>query len=958
MKTLHVDWANPQYKAGAADTGLRLTESQPLLFVFKWLMLCLLPVAGLMNSSPAAAAQTIVSLTFDDGINQSQVADMLLFHGMKGTFYINSNLIGTGGGYLTKSELDTLIAYGNEIGGHTINHVDLATLSDAQQRTAICDDLQTLNSWYPGQIHSFAYPFASTGPTTQSILAAGCPGVGTYTNARTVGGLVSGSQCTDCATAESIPPGNPYYINTPESILSTTTLDEIKTLVTQAENNGGGWVPLVFHQVCNGCDLYSITPATLEAFLNWLQAREATNNTYVRTVEQVMTGDLPPPPPPPPLGPNQLINPSLELDQDANSVADCWLRDSNGVNTATWTRTSDAHEGVFGEQVQVTAYSSGDLKLIQTLDVGQAFGGCAPTVETDASYQLGAWYKSTTPVIPVVFSQDAAGVWQYWRDGPLLPASSNWAEMTFNTGPVPAGIQAISFGIALNAVGTLTTDDYSMQRVLDGTPDTTAPAVTITAPAAGTVSGTVTVSADATDDTGVVGVQFQLDGTNLGAEVTAAPYSLSWDSTIVTNGSHTLTAVARDAADNTASSSGVTVTVDNTIAVNSPPVTVADSYNGVSDSTLKVTRLSGVLSNDTDADGDTLQALLDTGTTNGTVTLWTGGAFSYTPNPGFSGVDSFTYHAFDGTANGNTVQVTLNITGSGTTPPVTVTDSYGGASDTTLAVTSDVGVLSNDTDADGDTLQAVLDTGTTNGTVTLWKGGAFRYIPNPGFSGLDSFTYHAFDGTANGNTVQVTLNITGSGNTPPVTVADSYSGVSDTALSVTSVSGVLSNDTDADGDTLQAVLDTGPSNGTVTLWNGGAFRYIPNPGFSGVDSFTYHAFDGTAAGNTVQVTLNINTSANAVPVTVADSYNVAGDTTLNVPSDSGVLSNDTDADGDTLQAVLDTGTTNGTVTLWKGGAFRYIPNPGFSGVDSFTYHAFDGTMAGDSVQVTLNIAAP
>src|SRR5207245_3317331 len=61
----------------------------------------------------------------------------------------------------------------------------------------------------------------------------------------------------------------------------------------------------------------------------------------------------------------------------------------------------------------------------------------------------------------------------------------------------------------------------------------------------------------------VVGVQFKLDGANLGAEVTAAPYAISWNTTGATNGSHTLTAIARDAAGNTATSSAVSVTVDN-----------------------------------------------------------------------------------------------------------------------------------------------------------------------------------------------------------------------------------------------------------------------------------------------------------------------------------------------------------------------------------------------------------
>src|SRR2546426_8495410 len=95
--------------------------------------------------------------------------------------------------------------------------------------------------------------------------------------------------------------------------------------------------------------------------------------------------------------------------------------------------------------------------------------------------------------------------------------------------------------------------------------DATPPMVSMTAPAAGsTVAGTVTVSASATDNVGVAGVQFNLDGVNLGAEVTAAPYAISWNTTLAANGSHTLTAVARDTAGNTATTAAVSVTVDNT----------------------------------------------------------------------------------------------------------------------------------------------------------------------------------------------------------------------------------------------------------------------------------------------------------------------------------------------------------------------------------------------------------
>ncbi len=100
-------------------------------------------------------------------------------------------------------------------------------------------------------------------------------------------------------------------------------------------------------------------------------------------------------------------------------------------------------------------------------------------------------------------------------------------------------------------------------------PDTTPPTVSLTSPANGaTISGTVMLTASASDNIGVVGVQFSIDGINFGAEDTSAPYSIPWDTASVSDGSHTITAVARDAAGNlSAPSATVTVTVDN----NAPP---------------------------------------------------------------------------------------------------------------------------------------------------------------------------------------------------------------------------------------------------------------------------------------------------------------------------------------------------------------------------------------------------
>ena len=115
-------------------------------------------------------------------------------------------------------------------------------------------------------------------------------------------------------------------------------------------------------------------------------------------------------------------------------------------------------------------------------------------------------------------------------------------------------------------------------------PDTTAPTVAVSAPAAGaSVSGTTPVSANAADNVAVAGVQFTLDGANLGAEDTSAPYSVSWNTTTAANGAHALRAIARDAAGNTTTSAAVDVTVANPVPDTTPPtVSVSSPAAGAS----------------------------------------------------------------------------------------------------------------------------------------------------------------------------------------------------------------------------------------------------------------------------------------------------------------------------------------------------------------------------------------
>ncbi len=146
------------------------------------------------------------------------------------------------------------------------------------------------------------------------------------------------------------------------------------------------------------------------------------------------------------------------------------------------------------------------------------------------------------------------------------------SSTTLNTNLVTAHTQTLT-GLSANtlyhyrvkskdASGNLATSiDYTFT-----TPavDSQAPTVSLTAPTAGTVSGAVNLAANASDNVGIAGVQFRIDGVNVGTEDTSSPYGISWNSASVANGNHIITAVARDAAGNATTSGSVTVNVSNT----------------------------------------------------------------------------------------------------------------------------------------------------------------------------------------------------------------------------------------------------------------------------------------------------------------------------------------------------------------------------------------------------------
>lgn len=214
--------------------------------------------------------------------------------------------------------------------------------------------------------------------------------------------------------------------------------------------------------------------------------------------------------------------------------------------------------------------------------------------------------------------------------------------------------------VATDAAGNAASATRSV-TVANAPPDKTAPSLTITAPTAGkTVSGTTTVSANATDNVGVSKVELFVDSA-LYATDTAAPYSFAWNTTMSSNGAHTLTLVATDAAGN-ATSVPRSVTVSN----NKAPVAVNDAYTALYRAAASYTaQVYAVLANDSDADGSLNAASVKVATApnkGGTAKVNVNGTVSYSPAKGYRGVETFSYTVKDNLGSvSNTATVTVTV---------------------------------------------------------------------------------------------------------------------------------------------------------------------------------------------------------------------------------------------------------------------------------------------------------
>jgi VCBS repeat-containing protein len=404
------------------------------------------------------------------------------------------------------------------------------------------------------------------------------------------------------------------------------------------------------------------------------------------------------------------------------------------------------------------------------------------------------------------------------------------------------------------------------------------------------------------------------------------------------------------ATNGTQTSSAATVTITVAASSNAPTVT-SHTYSTNEGTALTVSAASGVLSGATDPQSLSMTAAAVSQPANGTLSLAADGSFVYTPTAGFSGSDSFTYTASDSSATSQAATVTITVVA--TTTPTANADSFAVTEDTPFTANAASGVLANDTDPQNSTLTAAVAAQPTHGTLSLNSDGSFTYTPEASFTGDDSFTYTATNSGSQSATATVTLTIHAP-NHAPVAIADSYTTDENTPFSPEAGQGLLANDTDADNQTLSAQVADQPQHGTVSINSDGTFHYAPTANFSGIDTFTYQASDGTAQSAVTTVTMTVN-HVNQAPTANADSFAVATNGTLDIPASQGVLANDTDPDNDSLTAVQVGDASSGTVFLATDGSFTYVPDSDFSGDDTFTYKVNDGNLDSSVVTVTITV---
>ncbi|MGN7808617.1 Ig-like domain-containing protein, partial [Flavobacterium sp. 22659] len=305
--------------------------------------------------------------------------------------------------------------------------------------------------------------------------------------------------------------------------------------------------------------------------------------------------------------------------------------------------------------------------------------------------------------------------------------------------------------------------------------------------------------------------------------------------------------------------------------------------------------------------------------------------------------------------------------------PVAVKDEYTVDEGATLNVPAAKGVLSNDTDVEGDALTAILVTGPSHGTLTLNADGSFTYVHDGSETTTDSFTYKANDGNLDSNTVTVKITVNPV-NDAPVANSDTNNVIASTA-GPTTINALTA--TDVDGTIANYTILSLPANGALSLAGNpivvsqiltpaeaAMITYTPSGTFTGNVTFTFIATDNLGLSAVTPATITIPVGNNA-PV-------AHDDTNSHIPSRAGATTikalNATDTDGTIVNYIVVTlpsygvlalsgvpVTANQTLTPAQAAMLTYDPSGAFSGNDTFTFTATDNNGAVDATPATITI---
>jgi|GEM_PF-1092635 len=352
-----------------------------------------------------------------------------------------------------------------------------------------------------------------------------------------------------------------------------------------------------------------------------------------------------------------------------------------------------------------------------------------------------------------------------------------------------------------------------------------------------------------------------------------------------------------------------------------------------------------------DKDDPTLTYLLTNSVSQVLTAQIVGTNLVITPKPNIDGSSQVTLKAT--AADGQFVTLTLDVSVANVAhPPLGKADAYTLNEDEPLVVGVALGLLINDSDADGDAFSAVATPAIAplHGSVTINTDGSFSYTPALNYNGTDYFTYTLKDATNLTSTAKVTLTIISVNDKPIATgsipdqgpYSEDFAGTKVITINKTNPgSGLWATFTDVEtASPFIAVVSDGKIHATLSTT---ATTYVITltaaPDSNGIANITLYATDaqGDTAGISFLVTIDPVADP---PVAHNDTYTIAEDQTLQKTASTGLLANDVDADGDVIGlAQVVSAPTHGTLTLDPSGSFVYHPDANWFGTEVFTYKA-------------------